>query len=318
VENIVMNQNIVVNDRVIELEFQDSTSFKNSKEKTESRFKKSSFDKTYIYAIDDEKLKIGFYTKNNQSFLYENCEELLYYLFSSLNIIDNNILKIGLDKGLKTLKSNKFLFMLPSQRKFLIEPREKSIILIPISNISFRDEDKLQEYYRDFCMVVMKSLESFMRNRISIKDRRIFIEYYDAIDQFLYIIKELVSSPKLFEQNLPVKDFMVDITRFLVKHTVNKELKNLNVEANYDQQLSKFRYLTLITYKLFSKLSHSGAIENLDHNDIMQLADAITYDKAFEKVPSVISKAYNNLHKVLPFRTVERILKRQKNLEYYF
>ena len=56
----------------------------------------------------------------------------------------------------------------------------------------------------------------------------------------------------------------------------------------------------------------------LNQNDIDQIADAITYSNEFAEMPSIISKAYDNLSKSLPFKTIEKILKKQRNVEYLF
>jgi hypothetical protein len=272
----------------------------------------------YRFHLNEVDLTVRFSIKDSKIFLYECCEELLYYLFSNLRAIDRAVLDYGLRKGINILNSKKFLFMIPNQRKFLIDIKDKYIILMPIHNEDFCSNEKIYEYYKNIFAITMQSLEGFVRSRLEIDGKKIRIEYYDAIDQFFYIMRRMLSSPKLFDQNFSTKEYLNSLARFIIKHTAIQELKKLDVECNYDHPLNDYRYLTLMTYKLFSKLSYNGAIENLDHNDVMQLADAMTYENNFEKMPNIIADCYSNLNKVLPFKTLEKILKRQKNVEYYF
>ena len=66
------------------------------------------------------------------------------------------------------------------------------------------------------------------------------------------------------------------------------------------------------------KLAFDGSFMHLKQSDIEQIADAISYSNEFADAPSIISKAYDNLNKALPFKTIERILKKQRNVEYLF
>ena len=308
---------LTVSKVAIELQFNTKEEYQSGYLKLIENFESCSIVKSYRAVVDKEKFKISFLTRGGQNFLYETCEEVLYHLFSSLKMLDKKNLQSGLNDGLRTLDSSKFLFMVASQRKFLLAVDDKSISLIPILNQSFRDDDELLVYYKELIGVIMKSLEGFARSRLHLDGRKIFIEYHDAIDQFIYVMREVISSPKLFTQDFVVKDFLISLIRFIVKHRVNRELKNLNVECNYDHPLNCHRYLTLMTHKLFSKLSYNGAIESINHEEIERLAEAISYEKGFEKMPAVIANAYNNLVKVLPFKTVEKISRRSKNLEYF-
>lgn len=314
----MISTKINVSKVVIELEFTNSEDYQQSYLKLVEYFESCSIMKSYRTMVDKDKCKISFFVRGGQNFLYESCEELLYYLFSTAKIIDKALFQKGLNEGLKVLDSSKFLFMLCEQKKFLIGVEDKRISLTPIFNESFVNDEGLLIYYKELIGIMMKSLESFVRSRLHLEGRKIFIEYYDAIDQFIYIMKELISSPKLFQQNFVIKDFLISLLRFIVKYQVNKELRNLSVDCNYDHPLDSYRYLTLMTHKLFAKLSYNGAIENLDHDDIQQLANAISYDNEFEKMPAIIANAYTNLSKVLPFKTLEKILKKNKHLEYFF
>ena len=273
---------------------------------------------SYKFHFNQGDLSIIFAVRDSQGFLYEFCEELLYYLFSNLRVIDRAVLDDGLQQGINILNSKKFLFMVHNQRKFLIDIKDRYIILIPIHNEVFSSNEKVYEYYKNLFSITMQSMEGFIRSRLEIDGKKIKIEYYDAIDQFFYIMRRILSANKLFDQDFSMKEFLNSLARFIIKYIATEELKKLDVECNYDHPLNDYRYLTLMTYKLFSKLSYNGAMENLNHDDVMQLADAMTYENNFEKMPNIIADCYGNLNKVLPFKTLERILKRQKHIEHYF
>ena len=309
---------INVDERSIEFLFDNDQFYKLMSEKlilTSSTFVLMN---SYKFHFNQGDLSIIFSVRDSQVFLYEFCEELLYYLFSNLRVVDKAVLDDGLQQGINILYSKNFLFMVNNQRKFLIDIKDRYIILIPMHNEVFSSNEKVYEYYKNLFSITMQSMEGFIRSRLEIDGKKIKIEYYDAIDQFFYIMRRILSSSKLFDQNFSVKEFLNSLARFIIKHIATEELKKLDVECNYDHPLNDYRYLTLMTYKLFSKLSYNGAIENLNHNDVMQLADAMTYENNFEKMPNIISDCYGNLNKVLPFKTLERILKRQKHIEYYF
>ena len=309
---------INVSEKSIEFLFDNYQFYKLMSEKLILNSHTSIFINSYKFDFDQRDLLIIFSVKDSRGFLYEFCEELLYYLFSNLKIIDKSALDDGLRQGINILNSKKFLFIVNNQRKFLIDIKDKYIILVPIHNEVFSSNEKVYEYYKSLFSITIQSMEGFIRSRFEIDGKKIRIEYYDAIDQFFYIMRKILSASKLFDQNFSIKEFLNSLACFIIKYTTTEELKKLDVECNHDHPLNDYRYLTLMTYKLFSKLSYNGAIENLNHSDIMQLADAMTYENNFEKMPNIISDCYGNLNKVLPFKTLERILKRQKNLEYYF
>lgn len=82
----------------------------------------------FYYQEDDQNLLIKFFYKNNHKILYEEFERFLHYLFFNLKIISREYFDSGVKTSLNILDSNKFLFMVDSQRKFLIEFEKNNLI----------------------------------------------------------------------------------------------------------------------------------------------------------------------------------------------
>ncbi len=310
--------NIRIENNSIIINYKNDSEYDNAKNKVSDArddfIQKNNF---YYQFIDDEKSLIFFY-KNNRGILYELCEKILYHAYLSLKIITKDILNEGIKIALKTLESKKFLFMINNQRKFLIEFSDEKLILHPIYNQSFNSMAELYEYYKIFFKVSLSAIEGFVRTRMQILEQKIYVEYYDAIDQFFYLIQCVLSDPQLFEQDFDKEIFMQQLVSFIIKNIAIKELQSLQVDFSYDHPLNNYRYVTLLTHKLFSKLSLDGSLSHLNQNDIEQIADAITYSGDFKSLPSIISNAYDKLNKAMPFKTIEKILKRQRNVEYLF
>jgi hypothetical protein len=314
-----MNQdNIIIERDFFSIKYDNKLKYENCKIILKND-KENFIQKNNFYFKEDEfEMRIIFFYKNNHKILYEEFEKFIYHLFLTLKIITKEIFDKSIEKALRILESNKFLFMIDNQRKFLIEYDKNELILHPIYNQYFRSDSELYEFYKIFLKVALSEIEGFTRTKIRIESKKLYIDYYDGIDQFFYLINKTISLKELFEQNFDHEDFMQKIACFIIKNVASKELLNLNLDCSYNHPLNNFRYITLITYKLFMKLTFDGSLIYLNQNDIDQIADAITYSNEFAEMPSIISKAYDNLSKSLPFKTIERILKKQRNVEYLF
>ena len=310
--------NIILDSNSFSMTFENQSEYQHSKctlkDDKENFIQKNNF----YYQENDIEKTITFFYKNNQKILYEVFEKLLYHLFLNTKIITKECFDEAMKSALSILDSNKFLFMVDGQRKFLIEFDKNDLIFHPIYNESFKSNVELYEFYKTFFKIALSEMEGFVRTKMRLENKKLYIDYYDAVDQFFYLISVLLSSKELFIQNFDHSDFMQKIACFIVKNVANGELLNLNLDCSYDHPLNNYRYLTLLTYKLFVKLAFDGSLLHLKQSDIEQIADAISYSNEFASAPSIISKAYDNLNKALPFKTIERILKRQRNVEYLF
>jgi hypothetical protein len=312
------NASITIDKNSFSIKYDDASEYENVKFILKNDKENFVQKNNFYYQENDQNLLVKFFYKNNHKILYEEFERFLHYLFLSLKIISRECFDSGVKIALSVLDSNKFIFMVNSQRKFLIEFEKNNLIFYPIYNKSFTSNSELYEFYKIFFKVALNEMEGFARTKMHLENKKLYIDYYDAIDQFFYLINTIISSKELFEQNFDHSEFMQKIGCFIVKNIANRELLNLNLDCSYDHPLNNYRYITLITYKLFVKLAFDGSLIHLKQNEIDQIADAITYSNEFEATPSIISKAYDNLNKVLPFKTIEKILKKQRNIEYLF
>lgn len=309
---------IVINNNFFSIHYTNGTDYDAVKSTLNNEKNNLIQKNNFYYQGNDEDQTITFFYKNNGKILYEEFEKLLYHLMSTLKVIPKELFDNAIKSGVNILDSNKFLFMTNNQRKFIIEFEGSNLVFNPIFGKYFESNSDLYEYYKDLFKIALHEIEGFARTRIYLENKKLYVNYYDAIDQFFYLIQVLISSKTLFDQNFDIYDYMQHLACFIVKNIANRELQNLNVDCSYNHPLNNFRYMTLITYKLFAKLTFDGSIMNLGQNDIEQIADAITYSNDFANAPSIISKAYENLNKALPFKTIEKILKRQRNVEYLF
>ena len=171
---------------------------------------------------DDDRLSIKFLYKNNHKIIYEEFEKILHHLLFTLKIISKECFDDGIKNALNILDSKKFLFMVDDQRKFLVEFDKNELILHPIYNESFKSNGELYEYYKTFFKIMLNEIEGFVRTKIRLENKKLYIDYYDAIDQFFYLMKIAITSKELFDQNFDCAEFMQRIACFIVKNVANK------------------------------------------------------------------------------------------------
>lgn len=263
--------------------------------------------------------KISFVKINHSEIFYEDFDEFLKEFNKAFNIFDKFEILLALNESLLILNSSKMLFMLPNQRKFVLNIQGENIIFSPIIKKILHDDESLRSFYKKLFDLILNSIDGFIRGRIKIVENQIFINYYDAIDQFFYIIKKIISSDKLFEQNFDDKKFINDLFHFIIKDILSSEINMLKkgIECGENHPLQKHKKLTLITYKLFNKIYNAnGDLTNLSQTDILQLSDAFLYENVFENSPPFILNSYKRLSKALPFKILEKIIKKQRIHEY--
>lgn len=313
-------EDISVDSHKIFIKFPDKNQYLDFKEKILASLTNTNLMLDFQYYLLDVEMQLIFTKANNSEIFYENCEHLFRYLSISLHLIPKQIFNLVLNKALLILNSANAIFLLPNQRKFLLTIESNNLILSPIYQNEFTTSESLLEYYKKLFSFALGALEGFIRSRIHIVNNKIIIEYNDAIDQVFYIFKKIITSPKLFEQNFNPKEYLNQLLCFIIKYIASAEVQNLRigVECSYDHPLNSHRYLSLITYKLFSRLAENGRIDKLNQNEIIQLADAFSYENIFSSAPSLIINSYNRLCKALPFKLLEKILKKQKITECSF
>jgi hypothetical protein len=271
-----------------------------------------------IFFLPNEN-KMSFVKINHREILYEDFEEFLREINKRFNLFDKNqIIKI-LNDSLLILNSSKILFMLPHDRKFVLNIRKENIILSPILKTILSDEESLRSYYKKLFNEIIDTIDGFIKSKVNIIENQIIINYYDAIDQFFYIIKKIISSKNLFDQNFDEKTYINDLFHFIVKDIVFSEMNSLKygIECGENHPLQQHKKLTLITYKLFNKIFyHGGNLKDLSQTDIMQLSDAFLYENVFENAPPFILNSYKRLSKAMPFKILEKIIKKQKIHDY--
>lgn len=280
--------------------------------------KKDFFDNYQFFFFNNEN-KISFIKINHREIFYEDFEEFLKEFNEKFGSLEKNEIINSLNNSLLILNSTKMLFMIPSDRKFILNIKNENIIFSPILKIILRDQESIRSYYKKLFDSIINSIDGFVRGRVKIIENQIVINYYDAIDQFLYIIKKIISSSELFEQNFDEKKYMNDLFHFIIKDIAFSELNSLKIgiECEESHPLQKYKKLTLITYKLFNKIFYSGGnLTNLTQSEILQLSDAFLYENVFEEAPPFILNSYKRLSKAMPFKILEKIIKKQKIHEY--
>jgi hypothetical protein len=318
IENKTSKMEVKIDEKLIEFHFRDLKTFQSVISKFDLHNKNLTLLNIYYFSFDFEHFKILLSIRDSRKFSYESYEEIFYYLFSKLKFFSKEEFDELLTRGLNALDSKRFIFMVPSQRTFLLEINGSELILNPISQNLLESDLNLKEFYTEFFSISLEALPSFTRTRIRIDNKKIIIDYYDMIDQFLYILQKILASKKLFTQNFSIKDFILEFIKFLVRNTALAQMSKLNVECDENHPLYHYKYLTLITYRVFAKLAQSGSIENLTQSDITQLANGMTYEENCETMPTLISDCYVTLKKVMPIKTLEKILKKQKVQQYCF
>lgn len=322
IDNINQYDSIKV--KLLDQNNNDSGNFLNKKEANDNffnkkYFKQKSFLENYQNFFTDNEQKISFVKINHSKILYEDFDLFLKDFNRIFNIFDKFQILMSLNESLLILESYKMLFMVPGQRKFVLQVQNESIILSPILKNILHDDESLREFYKKFFDLVLSSIDGFIRGRVKIVENQIFINYYDAIDQFLYIIKKIISSSLLFEQNFDDKKFLNEIFHFIIKDILNTEINLLRkgIECDETHPLQKYKKLTLITYKLFNKIYNAnGDLTILSQSDILQLSDAFLYENVFEDSPPFILNSYKRLSKAMPFKILEKIIKKQRIHEY--
>ena len=211
------------------------------------------------------------------------------------------------------------IFLITTDRKMILNIDGNFVILTPIVSRLAIQNISLNEYYKKLFGLVTESLDGFIRSRIKIVNNRIIIDYYDAIDQFFYVIKSIIKSADLFElKNFNAQDYLHELLEYIIRYITKSELKNLRsaIECSSDHPMNSFRSLSLVTFRLFNKLAHNGKLDYLNQNDIVQLCDAFTFDNVFDNMPLFIGLMYKKLSKAIPFKILEKILKKQKIIDY--
>jgi hypothetical protein len=319
IENI--NQYEIIKQRLL-----DKNSSSNS---TENEFNENFFNKKYLakkdlfdnyqfFFINNEN-KISFVKINHREIFYEDFEEFIKEFNEKFNIFEKTDIINALNNGLLILNSTKMLFMIPSDRKFILNIQNENIIFSPILKIILRNQESIRSYYKKLFDSIIDSIDGFIRTRVKIIENQIVINYYDAIDQFFYIIKKIILSSDLFEQNFDEKKYMNDLFHFILKDIVCSELNSLKsgIECDENHPLQKYKKLTLIAYKLFNKIFYSGGnLTILTQSEIFQLSDAFLYENVFADAPPFILNSYKRLSKAIPFKILEKIIKKQKIHEY--
>ncbi len=264
--------------------------------------------------------KISFIKINHSEILYEELINFINKFNSEFNILDDEEISKAFNFGILKLNSNEIFFMINSDRKFLIKINDNNIILKPININIINENESLRSYYKKLFNIIIESIDGFIKDRIKIIDNQIIINYYDAIDQFLYIIKQIILSKNLFCEEFDEKDYLNNLINFIIKDIALMQMNILKygVECNPDHPLYNHKSLIILTYKLFNKIYYlNGNLINLSQSDITQLSDAFLYENLFEDSPPFIVNSYKKLSKAIPFRILEKIIKKQKIVEYY-
>jgi hypothetical protein len=319
IDNI--NQYEIIKDKLSNINSNDFFSNNNIHEKLFSKkylIKKDFLSSYQIFFLESDHT-IQIIKRNHSEILYENFEEFINKFNNRFNIFSKDEIRKYLYESSLILNSNEIFFMTSSQKKFLIYIKDDNIILYPIIKNILNKDESLKSYYKKIFDSIMKSIDGFIKNRVKILENQIIINYYDAIDQFFYIIKKIIISDEIFEQDFDTKKYINDLLNFIIKDIVFSELQSLKIGIECDEMhpLYKYKKITLITYRLFNKiLNLNGDLCELSQLDITQLSDAFLYENIFENAPSFILKSYKRLSKAIPFKILEKIIKKQKITEY--
>jgi len=123
-----------------------------------------------------------------------------------------------------------------------------------------------------------------------------------------------------FLKEFDEKNYLNNFINFIIKDIALMQMNILKhgVECNPDHPLYNHKSLIILTYKLFNKIYYlNGNLINLSQSDITQLSDAFLYENLFEDSPPFIVNSYKKLSKAIPFRILEKIIKKQRIVEYY-
>lgn len=330
-----MPNNVLVDPHKIVIQIDNSNQYESIKKKIlengHGNIEQNFFNQKYLikpnilenyqhyFAANEQ--KIIFTKMNNGEIFYEEFDSFLKYIIKNFDLPEKEKINQYLNDAILNLNVQSMIFLMPQEKKFLINLEGDYIVLNPIQRNILKNDESLKEYYKKMFELILESLEGFIRSRIRIINNRIIINYQDAIDQFFYILKKIISSEKLFEQKFDHKKYLNNVLHFMIKNIALSQINSLRnaLECSENHPLNKFRHLSLITYKLFNKLIYiDGDLTALQQNDILQLSDAFLYENVFENSPLFISNVYNKICKVLPFRILEKIIKKQKINEYQF